>query len=218
MPRKQKKYHYIYKTTNNVNGKYYYGMHSTDDLNDGYIGSGTRLWHSINYHGKENHSIEILEYLDDRESLRNREKELITEEMLKDPMCMNLVIGGSGGLPFVNDPDKRKEFHAAGGRKVRRIQNQRMCDKIKNNPEFKKTWQENISNALTGKMKGSFNPMYGKKHSDETKRRIGEANSKSRNPSYGTCWIHKDGTNKKIKKEELETFILNGWNKGRKMK
>jgi len=43
MPRKQKKYHYIYKTTNILNYKFYIGMHSTDDLDDGYVGSGKRL-------------------------------------------------------------------------------------------------------------------------------------------------------------------------------
>jgi hypothetical protein len=48
------------------NDKYYIGMHSTNDLNDGYMGSGKRLWFSINYHGKENHACEILEYCKDR--------------------------------------------------------------------------------------------------------------------------------------------------------
>jgi hypothetical protein len=33
-----KKYHFIYKTTCKVNGKFYYGMHSTDGLDGGYIG------------------------------------------------------------------------------------------------------------------------------------------------------------------------------------
>lgn len=35
-----KKYHFLYKTTNLLNSKVYYGMHSTNDLNDGYLGSG----------------------------------------------------------------------------------------------------------------------------------------------------------------------------------
>lgn len=32
-------YHFIYKTTNLLTGKYYIGMHSTNDLNDGYLGA-----------------------------------------------------------------------------------------------------------------------------------------------------------------------------------
>jgi len=34
------KFYYLYKIVNNINGKYYYGVHSTDDLEDGYAGSG----------------------------------------------------------------------------------------------------------------------------------------------------------------------------------
>jgi hypothetical protein len=40
---------------------------------------------------------------------------------------------------------------------------------------------------------------------------VGETNSQ-----YGTCWITKEGINKKIKKEDLETYQLDGWLKGRK--
>jgi hypothetical protein len=92
-----RKYHYIYKITR-FDGKYYIGMHSTDDLEDGYFGSGQRLWHSINYHGKESHSKEILEFLSDRESLRLREKAIVNVKLLKDPHCMNLIAGGGGGV------------------------------------------------------------------------------------------------------------------------
>lgn len=95
---RQHKYHYIYKTTCNVTKRYYIGMHSTSNLNDCYIGSGRRLWLSINKHGKENHSTEILEWLPNRSSLKLREKELVNESLLSDPMCMNLQLGGGGGL------------------------------------------------------------------------------------------------------------------------
>ena len=30
-------YHYFYKITNNINGKFYYGIHNTSNLNDNYI-------------------------------------------------------------------------------------------------------------------------------------------------------------------------------------
>ena len=36
---KEYKYHYFYKITNLLNNKYYYGVHSTNDLNDQYMGS-----------------------------------------------------------------------------------------------------------------------------------------------------------------------------------
>ena len=94
MARRQKKYHYIYKTTCNVNGKYYIGMHSTDNLEDGYLGSGKRLWYSINYHGKENHTKKILEFLKNRKELKKREKEIVNEQLLSEELCMNLKLGG----------------------------------------------------------------------------------------------------------------------------
>ena len=36
------------------------------------------------------------------------------------------------------------------------------------------------------------------------------------NSQFGTCWITKDGVNKKIKKEELHNWLENSWLKGRK--
>jgi hypothetical protein len=86
----RKKYHFIYKTTNLLSGRYYIGMHSTDDLNDGYLGSGTYLRRSINKHGKENHSIEILEFLNSREELAAREREIVSLQEIAKKECMNL--------------------------------------------------------------------------------------------------------------------------------
>jgi hypothetical protein len=90
----RRKYHIIYKTTCIITGRWYLGLHSTDYLDDGYRGSGTRLQYSLKKYGKENHTFEILEFLPSRKELVQREIELITEEMVKDPMCMNLMKGG----------------------------------------------------------------------------------------------------------------------------
>ena len=35
---------------------------------------------------------------------------------------------------------------------------------------------------------------------------------------YGTCWITRDGENKKVKKEDLNEHLGLGWIKGRVMK
>ena len=94
MAKKEKKYHYIYKITNKLTNRYYIGMHSTDKLDDGYLGSGKILTRSIRKYGKDKFVKEILEYCDDRKSLSEMEAEYITEIVVKDKLCMNLTQGG----------------------------------------------------------------------------------------------------------------------------
>lgn len=88
-------YHIIYKTTCIVTGKWYIGLHSTDNLDDGYMGSGIQVWRSIKKYGKQNHRVQILEHCADRASLIKREAEIVTEDLLAQEACMNLMIGGN---------------------------------------------------------------------------------------------------------------------------
>jgi hypothetical protein len=213
MARQERKYHYIYKITCNVTNRYYIGMHSTDDLNDGYFGSGKRLWYSINYHGKENHVKEILEFLPTRQLLKEREKEMVNKELLGDVLCMNLKEGGDGG--FINEEHMRK---------AQNIGRTNMILKIKTDSEYRKIFQDIGANNFkeahkAGKMLKSKR-FTNKQHSDETKQLMCEqrkgTGTSHANSQYGTCWITKDGINKKVKKEEINSFINNGWVKGRK--
>ena len=116
MPRKQKKYHFIYKTANIVNDKFYIGMHSTDNLDDGYIGSGKRLGYSIRKYGLENHKFEILEFLPSREELKKREAEVVNEELLTNPLCMNLKFGGEGGWDHLTNDPMMHEVRSKNGK------------------------------------------------------------------------------------------------------
>jgi hypothetical protein len=211
MARKEKKYHYIYKTTNLKTGKFYVGMHSTDNLNDGYLGSGKRLRRSIRKNGIENFKLEILEFLSDRSSLKAREKELVNEDLLKDPMCMNLQIGGGGG--FHNQNHRNNFFKAAALKDKTKNIKAAIClhDRRKSDDAFDKRWKKIISDSLIGRK-----TWLGKKHSEECKRKIGDANRNKigeKNSQYGTVWITNGTENKKIKKEEN---IPDGWYKGRK--
>jgi predicted oxidoreductase (fatty acid repression mutant protein) len=211
MARKEKNIHYIYKTTCNVTGRYYVGMHSTCNLEDGYMGSGKRLRYSIRKYGVDNHTKEILEYLPTREELVLREIEIVTTELIADELCMNIVLGGSG-------------FNSESARVCVIKSNDRQRILKETNPEWVKTRSINHSNTQLkaindGKRKACFYEWSDRKHSVESKEKISESNKNNgigeKNSQYGTCWITNDIENKKIIKDDE---IPNGWRLGRVIK
>ena len=94
---KRKKYHIIYKTTNLINGKIYIGAHSTDNLNDGYLGSGDNIVTAIKKYGKNNFIREILYMANNSEEMFKTEASIVTEEFIKRKNVYNIVSGGHGG-------------------------------------------------------------------------------------------------------------------------
>lgn len=211
MARREKQYHYIYKTTCIVNGKYYIGMHSTDNLEDGYMGSGKRLRRSLNKHGKENFKFEILEFLPDRVSLKEREKELVNEELIKDSLSMNIKVGGEGG--FVDEEHKIKFLISSQIGRNLGIEKIRFLSK---NEDWVLNRNLKIKEGLK-KSNFNHNTFLNKQHSEETKKKMSKIRSQQSkgegNSQFGTCWITNGKENKKIKKEEI---IPDGWELGRK--
>ena len=92
----------IYKITNSLNGKFYIGQHKTDNLNDGYMGSGTLLRAYMKKIGKENFTKEILHIFDNFEDMDNKEAEIVNEEFIKREDTMNIALGGSTGIAMPN--------------------------------------------------------------------------------------------------------------------
>lgn len=210
MPRKEHLYHFIYKMTNLINQKYYIGMHSTNNLNDGYIGSGTNLRRSIKKYGKFNFKFEIIEFHSNRKSLKKREKELVNEDTLKDKKCLNLQIGGGGG--FCGKKHKKKFLENAKKTQFTKDNNKEgpkhFLHKLHNDEEWLKWYKSRLR---------PYN-WTGRKHKEETKKKISEKNSilqkGEKNSQYGTMWITNGIENKKIKIDEP---IPNNWYKGRKL-
>jgi group I intron endonuclease len=210
MARKGKKYHYIYKTTNLKNGKFYVGVHSTHNLNDGYLGSGLKLRRSIRRNGIENFKLEILEFLSDRDSLMQRETELVNDVLLNDPMCMNIRPGGRGG--WTSEQQRQNAMKS----------NQRQKWLRENDEEWSKTHSKrlSVSQRLAYKEgrreRKHFCDWTGKQHKEETKQKIGLANSLKQkgegNSQFGTCWITNGVENKKVKKTDK---LSEGWKFGR---
>jgi len=217
MPRKEHKYHYIYKTTCNVTRRFYIGMHSTSNLEDGYLGSGKRLRRSLYKHGKENHSKEILEFLPNREFLKLREKELINEDLLKDSLCMNLKEGGEGGSSSETNGFKGKKHKREIIPHIMKKLFEVLRDPIRL-PEIQRRRQKTLYEKY-GTF--AFPGFKGLNHSEETKRKMSnkaKLRTPEQNSQYGTIWIHNLDLkeNKKIKKEDFINYST--WIKGRKMK
>jgi hypothetical protein len=90
--------HFIYKTTH-INGKYYIGRHSTENIDDGYFGSGK--WpRSIK--DKSELTREILEYTDSIEHLKILEASYLKVHYNNDN-CMNMTIDPVG-FDSTNNP------------------------------------------------------------------------------------------------------------------
>lgn len=213
MPRQQKKYHYIYRTTCLITGKFYVGMHSTDNLEDGYLGSGKILGYSRQKYGDENHVREILEMLPSREALKLREKEIVNEELLANPLNINLKYGGDGGwdhkpgIPIhQQNVDVMRRARLAAETKRHRMKN----------PDYANALHQKISRAMNGN-----NNWEGKSHSTETKDKMsasmrGRYDGKN-NPSFGSCWVTNGIKPIKIKQEQLEEYLTNGYSRGRRL-
>jgi hypothetical protein len=109
----------IYKTTCIVTGRYYIGMHATEDTNDAYLGSGKILRASIKKYGRHNHVKLILEVVTSEEQMRIREALVVNEKLLSDPLCMNIQHGGKGrpGKSSVSLETRDKISKALSGRK-----------------------------------------------------------------------------------------------------
>jgi hypothetical protein len=199
----QRKFHYIYKITRtDGSGKYYIGMHSTDDLEDGYFGSGRLIARSVRKHGRDKHSKEILEFLPSRTALKLREKQLINEEILDDPLCMNLQLGGEGGGGFWSQEQQLK-CSSAGGKARSSWTNE---DRLRQAEAARKA--QRIAQAASN----------GPEAMEKRKRTYAELQHQSgeKNSQYGTCWVTNKEGSVKIKRDLLDRYLSEGFVRGRK--
>ncbi len=162
----------VYKITNKIDGKIYIGTHKTNDLNDGYMGSGKYLLNAQQKHGLENFEKEIMFIYDNSKDMFKKEAELVDEIFLKSENTYNIKLGGFGGFDHINSTGKN----------------------LYGFPNLIKGWikertpEENKKRSETLKYKYRSgilpHPWKGRKHSEETKKLISEKvkASKSKKP------------------------------------
>ena len=196
---KEKKYNYFYKITNIVNNKFYYGIHSTNNLNDNYMGSGKALREAILKYGIDNFKKEIIKYFDTFQEACDYEREIVNEELLKNPNCYNLVEGGY----YLNDEIIAKKKLA-----FNTIKHQ----SGKNNSNYNKKWIKKDSQCIA----------VSKDKLDEYLQngwilgRIVDSSKTKELNKISSAWIcNESGETKHINRELLEKYLEDGWRRGR---
>lgn len=208
--------YYFYRTTNTVNGKFYYGVrHAENPEKDSYLGSGLVLREAIQKYGKDKFRKDILEYFPSMEKAYEREAEVVTEELVSNPMCYNVKHGGKGGLQ--------------GTTIIRRGQTiRRVCEISVSKYEalgWIRGYPEETNLARVQARKGY-------KHSEETRKKIGEKSAQRKHTeesknlmsikhrgnssTSGMIWVTNELEDRHIRPEELNIWIEKGYRKGRK--
>jgi hypothetical protein len=193
-----------------INGKFYVGVHITDNLDDGYMGSGSSLKLAIRKYGIDNFKKEYIHIFDNETDMFNMESNIVDEQFVKRNDVYNIRLGGVGSFSYIN------------GNKLNNSKNQYKiaAELIK----LDASYAEEFSNKIkVGQISSAVNhsTFLGKKHTDETKKKISIKNSKIQNgldnSQYGTMWIYNESLQKNSKIKKTDT-IPDGWRIGRKMK
>ena len=213
-------FYYLYQITNLVNNKIYVGVHKTNDMSDGYMGSGRVNKRAIEKYGIDNFRKDILETFENSKAMYAREKEIVTEKFLAREDVYNLCRGGTGGgFDYINK-NKLNLWNGVGKRpgtienyftkESATIYNNRNKEDKKgiyspnfDNPFRKKEIQ--IENAKKSNTKEAIE----KKKSTWKQTGRGQGN---KNSQFDTMWITNEVENKKIKKDAI---MPEGWRKGR---
>lgn len=186
----EKQYNYFYKTTNLLNGKFYYGIHSTDRMNDGYKGSGKVIKAAFLKYGKSNFQKEIIAFYPTRKEASDHEAIIVTEELINDDMCYNCVGGGNNSYIISEETRKKLSLANSGinnprfGADVSEITRTKMSDALKNYYKIHPQQQpsEETRKKISESKLGEKHPLYGKKLPPEYRQKISDALLKTPSP------------------------------------
>ena len=220
-------YYILYQTTNTVNAEIDVGVHSTDNLDDGYLGSGAILKKAIKKYGKKSFIREILAEFTNAEEMNLAERVMVNIQFVTRRDTYNQEIGGRGGKLW-SEYDKKKMSDII---KQQFEQGREVWNKGKICPNSLTTLQ---LDELSHRMKGENNPMFGKNVKDiigeerDIKRRekISSANKKPKTTVEGykqyssqRLWIvNKEGKLSHATSKEDSRILSGEWRLGRKWK
>lgn len=153
-------YRYTYKITllkSTLANHYYYGRHKTDNINDGYCGSGVIIKNYFKKYGAiegVTYEKEIVAFYNNEDELNKAEKELIGDKYDTDQLCLNLCVGGTWGelseesCKKISDALKGRVFSDDTIEKMKKAAKQRFIDHPELLDVARSNGLKNISNLI----------------------------------------------------------------------
>ena len=215
----------------------YIGQHhySGKGIDPNYLGSGKYLQEAIIKYGKSNFTCKILCRCNSAQELDIKEMYYIDlYNAVDSPEFYNLVPGGTGqrpGFQFSEETKRKLVEHHSNRTRIHKGDVGKLVKTCDLQRYLDDGWELGYSKAVKGRlncgrMPGKLNPMYGKKHSEETRRKISEAlsgrtaHNKGIPNKYaqGTRWITNITTlqHRMVSKQVAEDLVSSGnWRFGR---
>lgn len=205
------------------------GKHVVKDENDCYLGSGRRLKLALKKYGIENFTREILLECESEQELNEAEQKIVTQELLDNPLCYNLALGGQGGNLGPNVYANRV-IKWSDDAKVKRSDEMKLrwktCsvfrEKMENRIHCWKTMKEEMKEAQRERMKETItkkwqDPKHRKMISDLTRERMKNPPDSFKFATKGNKWIHFPADisqRKSVDPKSVPRYIALGWKLG----
>jgi len=168
----------IYKTTNIINGKFYWGVHNSLDENDGYLGSGLALRNAIKKYGKDIFRRETKFLYKTIKEAYADEALIVNKSMINNPMCYNMATGGSISVDHTYETRQKISAAMMGNKSALGYKHseksiQKMSDAAKGR-KFSEQHRKNLGKSMCGRKPWNKGKVGLQSHSEETKRKISE--------------------------------------------
>jgi group I intron endonuclease len=162
--------HFVYITTNLINKKQYIGDHSTNNLNDGYLGSGLLINKALKKYNKKNFKRKILEFFSSKEEAFYSQEKYIKKYDTLTPNGYNISPTGGHNVKGciseetkqkISESNKGKHFYSGMYGKNLSKEAKEKISKFRKGRKLTEKHKINISKGNKGR-----------KHSEETKNKI----------------------------------------------
>lgn len=219
-------YYIIYKTTNVLTGEFYIGKHCTENLNDGYIGTGMTILKKIKQFGRQHFYRNILEFCNSYDELNEAEKRWLTEEVMNNPLCYNNQTGGDNG--FIQSVDTKEKISNSNQGKIvsdetRKKQSESLKGRIVSDEtkgKLRLAWlyksdkeRQKHREAISRALKGKTSNRKGIKLTEEHKKHISESLREKPTWNTGKHFYTNGEVNIALRDDEI---VPDGFYRGRK--